>query len=231
MYNYKMVFFCIINHGASKIHTYMSRGLLHLPRAKFLRTELLGSTVHMSRYLIYKVCQGDSIESAPTSTRAFLALYFCSNNLYAVEHGVCTCQWGYVWRPEGDVGVLFLLLSTPLLLQTGSPTEARAWSHWPGWQASKSWVHLQMRATMTSCLRGALRSELTSLCLQSTYFTCAIPLTPNSFLISTSSAYKIISFPFLLIMTFGSFPHLCWSPDVFQKPPAHFLPQLWNYLV
>lgn len=124
MYNYKMVFFCIINHGASKIHTYMSRCLLHLPWAKFLRTELLGSTVHMSRYLIYKVCQGDSIESAPTSTRAFLALYFCSNNLYAVELGVCTCQWGYVWRPEGDVGVLFYCCPPRSFFRQGPPLKA-----------------------------------------------------------------------------------------------------------
>lgn len=129
MYDYctQMAFFCIINHGVSKIHTYMWRCLLHLPQVKFLRTELLGSTVHMSRYLIHKVCQGDSIASAPTSTRASLALYFCSNNLCAVEHGVCTCRWGYMWR-----------LSTPLFLSSDRV---------PHWSQSllSLCVHLQMR--------------------------------------------------------------------------------------
>lgn len=174
-----MAFFCIINHGASKIHTYMSRCLLHLPQVKFLRTELLGSAVHMSRYLIYKVCQGDSIESAPTSTRASLALYFCSNNLCAEECALA--GEGTRGGQRLTLECFFLLLSTLFFLSSDrvSHWSQSLLSHRPGWKASKSWVHLQMRATMTSSLRGSLRSELTSLCLQSKYFTWAIPLTPK----------------------------------------------------
>lgn len=129
MYNYchRWRFFCIINHGAPKIHSHMSRCLLHLPRAEFPRTELLGSTVHMSRYLIYKECQEDAIKSTPTSTRASLAC--TSAQIICVQRSV-----GCVLAREGTCGgqrltleCLFLLLSTrSFFLQTGSPAEARA---------------------------------------------------------------------------------------------------------
>lgn len=107
--------FYIINHGATKIHTYTPLCLLHFPRIKFLRTEFLGSTSHISRYLIHKVHQGGYIKSASTSTRAFFALYFCPNNVCAMEHGAWTCLCGYVWRPEVDLGVPFAIAPHPIL--------------------------------------------------------------------------------------------------------------------